>query len=347
MTDFITIGSATMDVFVESDSALIVSVFSKSQKQDLMAFPYGSKCEVKEFKALVGGGGINTAANFAHLGFNTSTIVKIGDDFQSTAIIKKIKESNINIENIIHAKNEKSGFSIILISFQGDRTVLANRGANATISSSEIDFNSIKKSKWLYIAPLNGQTANILDDIADFAEKNDVNMAINVGTTSIKQGSEKLSKVLKTAEVVIMNKEEAALLTKINVRPDNTQEKFSQDIIHPDIIRILNEIKNYGAKTVVLTDGKNGAYAFDGEKYYQCPQYPAQVVSTLGAGDNFASTFVASIQNFGWNIEKALQFASVNASCVVSNFGAQEGFLTFDEIEQKLKKLPLNVNIIE
>ena len=32
--------------------------------------------------------------------------------------------------------------------------------------------------------------------------------------------------------------------------------------------------------------------------------------------------------------------ASVNAASIVSNFGAQEGFLTFEEIEEKLKAKP-------
>ena len=33
-------------------------------------------------------------------------------------------------------------------------------------------------------------------------------------------------------------------------------------------------------------------------------------------------------------------YASVNSSSVVSKFGATEGLLTFDEIEQKLKERP-------
>lgn len=33
-------------------------------------------------------------------------------------------------------------------------------------------------------------------------------------------------------------------------------------------------------------------------------------------------------------------YGSVNSSSVVSNFGASEGLLTFDEIEEKLKEHP-------
>jgi sugar/nucleoside kinase (ribokinase family) len=43
------------------------------------------------------------------------------------------------------------------------------------------------------------------------------------------------------------------------------------------------------------------------------------------------------MDKFDWNIEKSLKYASINSASVCTNFGAQEGFLTFDEIETKLK----------
>ena len=47
MPKVVTIGSATMDVFVECDEANIVSVCSKDRNADFMSYPYGSKIEYK------------------------------------------------------------------------------------------------------------------------------------------------------------------------------------------------------------------------------------------------------------------------------------------------------------
>ena len=204
----------------------------------------------------------------------------------------------------------------------------------------DINFEAIKKSKWLYLAPLNGESAKILDKLAKYVQDNDINMAINVGTSSIKQGKENLYKILKTAEVVILNKDEASMLTGIEVRPDTKKEKFSLIPIHPDIVKMLREIKSVKAKIAIITDGKKGAYAFDGNKFYICGEFPAKVVSTLGAGDAFASTFVASMIKTNGDIEKSLKYASVNSASVVEHFSAQEGFLTFDKIKQKLIEYP-------
>ena len=340
MFDVVTIGSATKDAFIETDGANIVSVAKKDKNSAFMAYPYGSKIEINNFNIAIGGGAVNTACNFAGLGMKTATIVKVGEDSTGKDIVKMLEKRGISTNAVVFDEDENTGFSVILLSFQGDRTVLAHRGPNATISKKDIDFDLIKGSKWLYIAPLNGESTEVLDKIAEFAEKNDVNMAINVGTSSIKRGEKYLDKILKTAEVVVMNSEEASMLTKIEVRPDSTTEKFSECKIHPDIIKMLKHLKSTHAKIVVITDGGNGAYAYDGKMFYQCGEFPAKVVSTLGAGDAFASTFVSVLHQSDWDIEKSLKYAAINAASVVGKFNAQDGQLSMEEIERRANNAP-------
>ena len=239
MCDVITIGSATMDVFVESDDANIVSVYTKNKKSEFMSYPYGAKVEISDFDSQVGGGGVNTAVNFANLGFKTSAIFKIGDDIYSEGILTSFKEKNVDLSNI-----------------------------------------------------------------------------------------------------VVMNKEEASMATQIQVRPDTRDEKFSEKLIHPDIKEMFKKLKIRDYQIIVITDGGNGAYAYDGEHYYYCPCFEGPVVSTLGAGDAFASTFCGALGRTDKNIGKALMYASVNSSGVVSEFGATQGLLTFEQIEEKLNENP-------
>lgn len=340
MFDVITIGSATMDVFVECDDANIVSAWSKSAKSEFMCYPYGSKVEVTNFTSNTGGGGVNTALNFANLGFKTSAICKIGNDIYSRGILEVLSKSSLDLSNIIQDDAVSTGFSIILLSFQGERTVLAQRGANATLKKSEINFDAIKQAKFLYIAPLSGESNRVLTSVVDFAEENGVKVCFNAGTTSLKRGFEYIKKIIDTASVVVMNKEEASMCTKIDVRPDTREENFSNLLIHPDIKKMLEKLKITEKQVIVITDGKDGAYAFDGNTYFFCPNFPAKVVSTLGAGDAFSSTFCAALIRTNNNVGKALMYGAVNSAAVVSNFGASEGFLTFEEIEQKLNSNP-------
>ncbi len=340
MNDIITIGSATMDVFVECDDANIVSVSSKDKKSEFMSYRYGSKIEITNFDSNVGGGGVNTATNFANLGYNTGAIFKVGDDIYSKGIFDFFKNKTVDLSSIIQDPKDTTGFSIILTSFEGDRTVLAHRGANAHLKKSEINFDAIKNAKFIYLAPLNGDSNKILDDIVYFAREQGVYVCVNAGSTGIKKGFNYLKKILDYAHIVVMNKEEASMATGITLRPDTRDEKFSQNLIHPDLKLMFQKLKVAQYQIIVITDGGAGAYAYDGKEYFYCPCFDGPVVSTLGAGDAFASTFCASLQKFDLDIEKALITASINSAGVVSQFGATQGLLTFDEILERVKQNP-------
>ena len=110
--------------------------------------------------------------------------------------------------------------------------------------------------------------------------------------------------------------------------------------IHRDIKSMLRTLKIKDYQVIVITDGGKGAYAYDGKSFYYCPIFPSEVISTLGAGDSFASTFCASLYRNGIDIGRALMYGSVNSASVVSKFGATEGLLTFEEIEEILALNP-------
>ena len=340
MKKIITIGSATMDVFVECDDANIVSVCSKDKVADYMSYPYGSKIDISTFSSQVGGGGINTACNFANLGFDTEAIFKIGKDVYSEGILDYFKHNNVGLKHVIQNEDTSTGFSIILVSFQGDRTVLTHRGANAEIKEDEIDFEAIKNADFIYIAPLNGDSNKVLYPIIQCAKKYNTMMCFNAGTTSLKKGYEHIKPILEAANVIVMNKEEAIMVTGVEVRPDTKTEKFSRELIHEDIKAMLSMLKIKDYQIVVITDGSKGAYAYDGKTYYFCDTFPSNVVSTLGAGDAFASTFCAALSRTNLDVGKSLMYASVNSSSVVSTFGATAGLLNFVEIEDVLKANP-------
>ena len=63
--------------------------------------------------------------------------------------------------SIVQDKNLLTGFSIILVSFQGDRTVIANRGANALLTLDDIDFDASSIALNLYRLTLNSNRTEV------------------------------------------------------------------------------------------------------------------------------------------------------------------------------------------
>ena len=77
--DIVTIGSATVDYYADTDSELI-SIETSISSEKLLAFPLGGKLLIRELNVTTGGGGTNTAVAFARLGFNTAYLGKVGAD---------------------------------------------------------------------------------------------------------------------------------------------------------------------------------------------------------------------------------------------------------------------------
>jgi ribokinase len=130
--------------------------------------------------------------------------------------------------------------------------------------------------------------------------------------------------VYEITDVFFCNKEEAQRILK-------NQEK--------DIKTLLQSIKNLGPKTVIITDGIDGAYAYDGTDFWFMSIYPHTPFERTGAGDAFASTLTSALA-LGKTLEEALRWAPINSMSVVQKIGAQEGLLTRKALEEFLAKAP-------
>lgn len=219
--------------------------------------------------------------------------------------------------------DKKSNYHYVLW-YKEERTIL--------IKHEEYDYHwPIIKPKeaprWLYFSSIGKNALDYHDDIVEWLEHNpETKLAFQPGTFQIEVGVERLSALYRRTEVVVMNREEAVLVTDGN---------------YDDIHDLFNRLHGLGPKIVCITDGPAGAYASDGENRFRMPLYPdpAPPVERTGAGDAFASTFVAALMK-GSNIEGALQWGPINSMNVVQHVGAQQGLLTEKELSELLQKAP-------
>jgi ribokinase len=301
MFDVITIGSATLDVFLMSELFQIVKSpkFLGGKGQ---CFSFGSKIELDDFHYSTGGGATNSATTFSRLGFRVACLTEIGSDLAGEEILKDLKKEKIDARFVIKKKKELTGYSTLMLTKKGQRTVLVYRGASEKITEDKIPFSKLS-AKWFYITSLGGDL-KLLKRILDCALRKKVLVALNPGSKELK--SAKLTSLLKFVKVLIVNREEAAKLTKQNF--DNTKA-------------LLGSLAKL-VPIAVMTDGPAGAYACEKDKCYKIGIYPFRVKDATGAGDAFGSAFVAGLQKYN-NLEKALQLAAWNASMVVTAIGAK------------------------
>lgn len=330
MFDIITIGGATLDFFVNTSKDSIMELRSLAGIKEYFCLGYGDKIEIDKSSFHIGGGAVNTAVNFATQGLSTSLLVKTGAGHISDYLLSKVRSRNVDTSCVIRAKDQRTGFSIILTSFEGDRTVLMQRGANSTLVKDDIDWEALSHTKAIYCSALSNASEKVLPDISDFCQRKNIKFACNPGGITIREGMNSKIASLSRMNVLFLNKSEASDFTGVT---EKSEAHGDEDGFNPYVKEMLVRLKTYVKDIVVITDGKKGVHVYDGNKFYFAKPYPAKVVSSLGAGDAFASTFYATLLKTD-DIKKAISFALINSASVVSEFGAQRGLKTPEEIAE-------------
>lgn len=330
MYDVITVGSATVDVFVDTVSQLIkIKSVNKDndvvQEEELLAYPAGAKILIKNLDFQIGGGGTNTAVALKRLGLSVGYLGKLGNDDGKEKVLAMLKKEKIDYLGTF--ADGMTPYSIILDSIERDRTILAYKGVVDSMSPKELNPKKLQ-AKWFYFSALVDSSYKVLEYLAEHARKNKIKIAFNPSIYLAEKGQRYLSKVLRRTAILILNKEEAQAI-----------------VGKGDIKDILYSLHKLGPGIVVITDGKNGAYSYDGKDYLKIFAHPIKVLESTGAGDAFASSFLAGIIRKN-NIHFALQMGLANAEAVISGKGAKANLLTNKKIVENIKKNPAKIKKI-
>jgi ribokinase len=321
MYDVITVGSATIDVFARVQSEL-VKIKSLNREEELIAYPCGSKILIKELTFLTGGGGTNTAVSLRRQGLKVAYLGKIGRDTNSKIIVEKLNEEKIEFIGI-RAKG-CAGYSIILDSIEGDRTILTYKGVNNDLDFGEIKLRKIK-TKWFYFSSMMERSFEALEKLAQFASENSIKIAFNPSNYLAEKGNDYLREILSKTNLLVLNMDEAYLLGGRLKTED-----------------LIKNLMAQGPQMVVITDGKNGAYIIHEKYLYHVLTNEVKPIETTGAGDAFASTFLAAVIKRK-TIEQSLWMAQTNAESVIMHQGAKTGLLSYKKILQEQKKNPIKL----
>lgn len=308
--DVITIGSATRDVFLRSKSIKVVrdESFSTGEAE---CFALGSKIEVDDITFETGGGATNTAVGFARQKLNTAFIGKIGaTDARGREILQALKNERVDTSLVVKDKKKNTGYSVILLTERGERTVLVYRGASANFHPADLPWSKIR-SRWLYVSSLGGELST-LRRIWAHATRYNIKIAWNPGAGELRWGLEKLRPLLKQADIVSVNQEEATELVGLTRGQDETAWRRLRPFV--------------GGLTVV-TQGTEGSLAGNRQQAWHCGTHRIKVQSTTGAGDAFGCGFVGAYIRTKGNIPKSLQFATANSESVIQHVGAKQGLL--------------------
>ncbi|MBU4141739.1 carbohydrate kinase family protein [Patescibacteria group bacterium] len=330
--DIITIGGATYDItfFPDAKETQLIDNKQDILRQKLLAFEHGAKINAEKVVYGFGGGAANTAVSFANFGLKTAAIVAVGNDIFGAEIVSNFKKRKVGIDLIQKISRHASDLAVIIIGPDKDRVIFFDNKIKNKLRLSRKSIAAIKNTKWAYLASLSGDWQKILDEVFSVKNKKpDLKIAWNPGQSQLVGGLKELNGFLKQTEVLILNQDEAIQLALSDL------EIKEKKIDLNDVKNLLPLIKNYGPKIVVITCGKDGAWAYDGVKMYYAAIIENQArVDTTGVGDAFGSSFVAGLELFKCDIDKAMKLGILNTSSVVAAPGAQNGLLRKEDLKK-------------
>ncbi len=346
------IGGATFDIFVRPMNQAIMTMTRPDSREAFLCLPYGGKVRVEHVSETFGGGGTNTSVGFARLGFEAYCVGMAGEEY-GDRVLDNLKTNGVNTKFVQMTSRDKTAFSVIINTFDGDRTVLSYSGANRYFEPKHLPLKALATADWIYLNHLSNDTPRIPELLLKLLKAHPhLKLAWNPGYEQLKQGMKAWAALLKHTTVLFLNKEEAVLFSGLAYRPAGVKRDDptchvprAKAFLPPyadDVSALLRAFAKAGVGTTVITDGRNGAQATDGRVMAFCPVVSHKRLSTLGAGDAFGTGFVGALA-LGKPLKDALIYGTLNANSVVGQYGAQPGLLTRKALENQAARTGLCV----
>ncbi|EKD59038.1 MAG: ribokinase [uncultured bacterium] len=333
MSEILTIGAVTQDIFFPTSEGVAYDTPEDLLSQKKLAFELGSKCHIAQRHEALGGCSANVACGLAKLGEDVSMYGCIGDDAVGKWISKELGKIGVNLSLVCVQNNCQSDLSAIVVDEKSsDRVIFTNQIANQKLIVQE---EKIGRPHWIFVGDLTGEWQKNIDTIISTSNKNKIKVAFNPRQSTIHEDVKKIIETITHCEILFVNKDEAVEIVSgcgdIAVRELLENEEY--------LVKILHRL---GARMITITDGIRGAWAYDGHRIIHAEALLTDAVDSTGAGDAFTSGFfTAHLKRM--DLETCLRWGVANSSNSLKEYGGQAGLLGEKEIEILANKVSVKL----
>ena len=271
----------------------------------------GSKVEFRQSLILPGGQVATVVVACQQWGMQTRYVGKLGDDHAAALHRDAFARAGVEAQ-LVTAPGVPSPQSIILVSPDGDRTVLCRRDDQVALRPAELERAWIVQARMLH---LDGFETAAATQAARWARAAGVPVLGDLD--ELYDGIEDL---LPNIDYLIVSSDFPCRL----MNEPNLEEA----------LRAMH--RRYGCTLTAATLGEHGVLAWDGEQIHFAAAYHVPVVDTTGAGDVFRAGFIYGLHQ-GWALDRQLDFACAAAALNCKATGARGGIRSVGEIEQLMR----------
>jgi len=313
MKSLLCIGHVTYDTFLSVSDAH--PNYSNEIEKGQACYSFGSKIPVDKVYYSAGGGAANVAVGVKKLEIATSVYSIAGDDIKGKEIKLQLEKAGVDLSNLVFDSNPTDQSAII--SYSKDRVIFTyNFSRTYSLVDIPLTFSAI------YLSSVGNDVSGLYDDILKLKKNNpDILIFYTPGSKELKVARDSIAGFINSVDYLIVNLEEGIAILDPVLSISSVQSN--------DLLKLLQE---KGAKNVVVTNGEKGSFAISEDyEIFEMPAIKSKVVEKTGAGDAYASGFIASIMH-GFEVEEGMKWGTRNSSAVIKIEGAQNGLLSRSEI---------------
>ncbi|MEP7257066.1 MAG: carbohydrate kinase family protein [Flavitalea sp.] len=267
----------------------------------------------------IGGCAANAAISLSKIGINTSIIGKIGDDSLGKFLLNTLQHENVEVCGMVIDKELTTSSSIVMISSDGERSIIHSMGANEYFEFNDIAPQYIRQKKILLIAGtflmphFDGKGT---EKLLKLAKEHGVICCMDTAWDSTGQWLQKIEYALQYLDWFMPSYDEANELSQ-KTEPEEMADFFISK----------------GVKNVIIKLNIEGCFVKPENKAgYIVPSYNIiKPVDASGAGDSFCAGFIAGLYQ-DWEIEKCARFANAAGAHCIMKVGTTSGIKSMTEI---------------
>jgi 5-dehydro-2-deoxygluconokinase len=281
--------------------------------------------EAKTFTRHLGGSSANIAVGLARLGLKVGIISAVGDDLMADYLLQFLSSEHVDTRFVRRAAGYGTSLCLTEISkAHGFRQVFyRHRPADSQVSIGDAEVEAVRAARMfvtngtsLQDGPSRDATVQALRVTGDAGVQTVLDVDYRASSWSSPEDAGKAaSAVLGNVRVVIANEAEMQLLAGAGI----AREKA---------LTVLDR----GTELVVCKLGDKGVEGHTRGGVEFVPPESVEVVSTIGAGDGFASGFLFGLLT-GRPLRDALKLGNSAAAVVVSRVSCSDAMPYLNELE--------------